>query len=230
MEGSVAFPATWSAKEREMACRTVQNVHRLLADARLLMAHERVASSFALSILALEEVGKVALALWGDSDELRAIDRRWTFHRKKQTAATMLLQADHAISETKRLLGDLSLDELAVPDPEKAREIREALTKSIAESRESRLAFYVALGATEKVKHLGFYFDEGNHALGLNAGELSSTDANDSLSEAARAVGLLSNALVVKAARSLYLLADKPLPPPDWNQASEATSARRTDQ
>ncbi|WP_158584909.1 AbiV family abortive infection protein [Brevundimonas sp. LPMIX5] len=190
-----------------MLGRIVLNAQRLLADADLLMSHRRGGSAIALSVLALEEVGKVVLELWGNPEELRKIDRRWTYHRRKQAAATMLLQADQAISETFVLLK--SIDGLRGVTREVAKSFREDLANSIASSKEAKLSRYVALGATERVKHLGLYFDQESYEMGLIEDDHSSSYLDQALEisiEARRAMSLLSNGVVMRAARSLYLL------------------------
>lgn len=220
MAWEIAFPEAWSAKQREIAERTLANFERLIADAKLLVAHGRFKSAFSLSVLALEEVGKVALSLWDNPEELRAYDRKWTFHRKKQTAATMLLQAEHGVLEAIRLLKTRDPN-AELPQPQEGRAIREALAEAIASSKASRLAFYVALGATERVKHLGFYFDEDSYDLGLTGDDLTREAVMESIMEAEQSASLLSNRMVIAAARNLYLLSEIPKPPPDWRRRPE---------
>jgi AbiV family abortive infection protein len=54
----------------------VSNAARLLRDAKLLVDNERYASAFALSVLALEEIGKVVLELWGASQPVHKSGKR----------------------------------------------------------------------------------------------------------------------------------------------------------
>lgn len=204
---SVAWPPDCAEDRRAMLERIVMNAHRLLSDADLLMSHRRGGSAIALSVLALEEVGKIVLDLWGNPDELRQVDRRWTYHRRKQAAATMLLQSDQAISKTFTLLK--SIEGVSGITSEVAKDFRENLAKSIASSKEAKLSRYVALGATERVKHLGLYFDQESYKMGLVEDDHSSSyleQAREISSEARRSISLLSSSIVVKAARSLYLL------------------------
>src|SRR3984893_12517909 len=81
----------------------VSNAARLLRDAKLLVDNERYASAFALSVLALEEIGKVVLELWGASHPVHKSGKRPSPHLRKQAAVSSLLLAQYTTKE----LGDL---------------------------------------------------------------------------------------------------------------------------
>jgi AbiV family abortive infection protein len=73
----------------------VSNAARLLRDAKLLVDNERYASAFALSVLALEEIGKVVLELWGASQPVHKSGKRPSSHLRKQAAVSSLLLAQY---------------------------------------------------------------------------------------------------------------------------------------
>jgi AbiV family abortive infection protein len=64
----------------------IANAPRLLKDAKLLLDHGRYASAFALSVLALEEIGMVVLDLWGRPEVQPKPSKRPSAHVRKQTA------------------------------------------------------------------------------------------------------------------------------------------------
>ncbi|MGE4049384.1 MAG: AbiV family abortive infection protein, partial [Acetobacteraceae bacterium] len=69
----------------------VANAARLLADSKLLLNHSRYASATALAVLALEELGKVILNLWGDPPYGARRHKRMSDHLRKQRAVASLL-------------------------------------------------------------------------------------------------------------------------------------------
>jgi AbiV family abortive infection protein len=71
----------------------VANAARLLSDAKLLKDHERHVSAFALAVLALEEIGKLLLKLWG------VTERKGYDHLSKQRAVASLLLARFVAKE-----------------------------------------------------------------------------------------------------------------------------------
>lgn len=77
-----------SAAEATQGIRCAkENARRLVADAELLLAHERCASALALSILAIEEAGKVsilrAVVLARSDDEAKADWKEYRSHTAK---------------------------------------------------------------------------------------------------------------------------------------------------
>jgi AbiV family abortive infection protein len=156
----LAAPAAWSAEKRHRAEAIVRNAVRLLDDASLLATYHRHGTAFTLAIFSLEEAGKVALQIWGDTARLRAVDSKWTSHIKKQAAATSLLQAEIANRALKMKFDEWRVPSQAACSPEQFEQLREHLAKALYESREHRLSEYVALGATERVKHVSLYVDD----------------------------------------------------------------------
>ena len=85
-----------SENEAPKQTAIVANAARLLKDAKLLVDNERCASAFALAVLALEEIGKVILDLWGTEAQTAKGRPALSSHKKKQTAVSALLLANHA--------------------------------------------------------------------------------------------------------------------------------------
>lgn len=194
----------WTPEEVASAEATVRNAVRLLDDASLLHGYKRYGTAFTLAVLALEEAGKVALRVWADDANLRVIDRKWSFHVRKQTAATALLQAEIAhqvIEDTLREMG-LKLHDPRTPDQHE--ELRQRLARGLLESREQRLLELVAIGATEKTKHLGLYVDDWSTEHGLTAGELASSESRAAMEEGRRAVRLLRDKRMLDIANAIY--------------------------
>lgn len=73
----------------------VSNAARLFKNAKLLVDNERYASAFALSVLALEEIGKVVLDLWDASQSVPKSGKRPSSHLRKQAAVSSLLLAQY---------------------------------------------------------------------------------------------------------------------------------------
>lgn len=71
----------------------LRNAHRLLDDAKALDADGRHASALALSILAIEEVGKVVMRQWSADPTFRHDRKHYGFHKVKQAVAAALLTA-----------------------------------------------------------------------------------------------------------------------------------------
>lgn len=108
-----------------------------------------------------------------------------------------------------------------------------ALTRCMALGMKSRSAIEIAfvtetgepaLGATERVKHLGFYFDEESYDLGLTGNDVSHESVTDSIAEAERSASLLGNTMVLAGAKNLYLLSNEPRPPHGWSAQSADAS------
>lgn len=91
-----------------MAKRTavIANAARLLQDAKLLVDHTRFASAFALAVLAVEEIGKVILDIWGRTAPLAKPVVRRSAHIRKQAAVSSLLLASFAIREFGNVVDD----------------------------------------------------------------------------------------------------------------------------
>ena len=75
--------------------KTIANAKRLSDDARLLIEHGRYLSAISLSILAIEEFGKLLITIWGVKN--KASKRAFPTHTEKQSATFALLSASEAV-------------------------------------------------------------------------------------------------------------------------------------
>jgi AbiV family abortive infection protein len=184
----------------------MESAVRLLDDADLLARHERFATATSLCILALEEVGKIALRLFGPEPDLSGMRGRSNIHVKKQLAATSLLQA--AFCE-KFLIERFEAWGIAETDPrsdEQNAELCELLAIGIASSREMQLLEYVRLGSTERVKQMGMYADEWHLEFGFKPGGVPVWEYEALSWEGRRALTLLVNPRVIRFALAIYNL------------------------
>ena len=90
---------------------TLLNAQRLLADAVLLKRRRRVHSSVAMSIQAIEELGKALIVHWNVKN--KGNNRKFPSHIEKQTATFALLCASELLAKGGKLLSRL-LDEEGV--------------------------------------------------------------------------------------------------------------------
>jgi hypothetical protein len=88
-----------SKRDKETNISVIENAARLLRDAKLLVAHARFASAFALAVLGMEEIGKVVLDIWGQAGPLSKPINRRTFHARKQAAVGSLMLASFAVEK-----------------------------------------------------------------------------------------------------------------------------------
>ena len=125
----------------------VANAARLLSDGKLLIDHGRHASAFALAVLALEEIGKLLLKLWG-VPEGKGYD-----HLSKQRAVASLLIGLFLAKEFGSEIeagSNAELDEGLV----------ERAAKAMYESEHGRFDSFVELTALDKAKQLALYHDD----------------------------------------------------------------------
>lgn len=198
--------ASWTSEERQWALAVLQNTVRLLDDAALLASYKRFATAVALSVFALEEIGKVALKIFDEGPTIDGKRGRSNIHVRKQLAATSLLQAKFG---EQIVCAKLEGWGLADEDPttiEQAAELREALATAIFNSREQKLLEYIRLGATERIKHLGMYVDEWHLEYGLRGEQMGQEQFEELYSEARRALPLLADARAIRMAGAIYSL------------------------
>lgn len=77
--------------EKNYRADTLSNAQRLLADSVLLHENDRVESSIALAVLAIEELGKYLIECWNVKNA--ANNRRFPSHIEKQSATFVILHA-----------------------------------------------------------------------------------------------------------------------------------------
>jgi AbiV family abortive infection protein len=181
------------------------NAFRLYEDAGLLMSNKRYASAIALSILAIEEVGKY-LILRDDKNDSKA--KRLRHHSVKQSALSGRYLSDLWMSLLRRLLvenRELMLKRLAelrslgppqelsddLPASQTSDQIREIFEEVVRQqSAENLLARYVlrtGLGDTSKIKNRAFYVDDSDDDC-FNPADFTRSDAEEWLRQADRAL------------------------------------------
>jgi AbiV family abortive infection protein len=181
------------------------NAFRLHKDADLLMSNERYASAIALSILAIEEVGKY-LILRDDKNDSET--KRLRHHSTKQSALSGRYLSDLWMSLSRRLLlenRELMLKRLAelrslgppqklsndLPASQTSDQIREIFEEVVRQqSSENLLARYVLktrLGDTSKIKNRAFYVDDSDDDC-FNPADFTRSDATEWLRQADRAL------------------------------------------
>lgn len=172
----------------------IGNAARLLADAKLLVDHERFASAFVLAVLGLEEIGKVVLELWAHVGPLtRPIERR-TSHVRKQAAVGALLLASFAVNE----LSDLEVS------AERAGDLIDRLSKAFRNSSEGNFFSNAQGGILEKTKHLGMYRDDWLEEASLHAEQFHKSDVASIFEIARRAIAIVGDARTMYVGRAIY--------------------------
>lgn len=81
---------------------TFENARRLWKDSRLLCEHDRAKSSIILAVLAIEELGKALVFMWGVKN--KANKREYPTHIEKQSAVFALLSCNEMLKKNKKRL------------------------------------------------------------------------------------------------------------------------------
>lgn len=147
------------------------NAVRLFNDARFLSEAGRHASAFALTVLSLEEVGKLILDRWSISAEVKHTKGE-TAHRRKQRAALSLLVAKDMEHRFWLLAEGGKIDELS-----KDKAANDLMGGSAFQAHSA-----TASGALEKAKHLAPYRDHWSEPTGLSAEHFAVDDVKAILS------------------------------------------------
>jgi AbiV family abortive infection protein len=171
----------------------MENAARLLADAKLLVDHNRFASAFALAVLGVEEIGKVVLDIWETEKPLTKPARRKSSHLRKQAAVGSVLLGSFAIKEFGAIVG------VSIPD-----DLVESVAKAFHGSIEGRLLRHVEIGAVERTKHLAMYRDEWLTEASLRANQFEKSDVTGLFEYARSAVAVLGDGRAMRAARAIY--------------------------
>lgn len=172
----------------------IENVARLLRDAKLLADHSRFASAFALAVLAIEEIGKVVLEIWDSAEPLSKPKGRRTAHIRKQAAIGSLLLASFAVRE----FGDLDADG-DITD-----EIVDRVSGAFQSSYEGRFLSHIENGVLEKTKHVGMYRDDWLTAMSLHAEQFEQSDVTAIFEKARQAIASISDVRVMRTGRAIY--------------------------
>jgi AbiV family abortive infection protein len=172
---------------------------RLRKDALLLLEHGRFSSAYALSILAMEEQGKMILKMWNDKETLPKPKKRTTAHLKKQNAVASLLLTNVIFNNFKVIrTDDLQADQPKI--------MTEQLAKLMAGSKEAQIFRYAEMGAYEKMKHLAFYHDEWFVQIKLSPESFERDDVKGILEIAEKIEELLANEAAMIAGRAIYMI------------------------
>jgi AbiV family abortive infection protein len=172
----------------------VENAARLLRDAKLLAAQARFASAFALAVLGMEEIGKVVLDIWGRARPLSKPINRRTLHVRKQAAVGSLLLASFAVEK----FGDTDA-ELVITD-----DLIERVSKAFWDSPEGQFLAHVEMGALEKTKHMGMYWDDWLTAASLHADQFNDADVTSMFETARRAIKVIGDPRIMHVGRAIY--------------------------
>jgi AbiV family abortive infection protein len=171
----------------------MENAARLLADAKLLVDHNRFASAFALAVLGVEEIGKVVLDIWETEKPLTKPATRKSSHLRKQAAVGSVLLASFAMKEFGVIV------EISIPD-----DLVESVAKAFHGSIEGRLLRHIEIGAVERTKHLAMYRDEWLTEASLHANQFEKSDVTGLFEYARSAVAVLGDGHAMRTARAIY--------------------------
>jgi len=172
----------------------IANAARLLKDAKLLVDHERYASAFALSVLALEEIGKVVLDLWGKPEASPKLNKRLSAHVKKQAAVSSLLLAESVANELGEVIMNGPIND----------ELVERVARFMHENKSGRFHWLVGIGAVDKTKQVALYRDDWLEAAGLSAEQFSGGDLEELFERCRLAVAAVSDQRVMRVGKAIY--------------------------
>jgi AbiV family abortive infection protein len=180
----------------------VANAERLLADAKLLNENGRYASAFALAILALEEIGKVTLRLWGVPEPKGGKYG----HKSKQMAVAALLLGEfsfeHLTPDIKRVVIEYATKPETRTEQSIAKtgaDIAERLAKAISESEHGRFVNHVDGTVIDTMKQLAVYQDEKWDELDINREHFTDKDVEPIFEKCREAISAVSNKTLMHA-------------------------------
>jgi AbiV family abortive infection protein len=172
----------------------IANAARLLKDAKLLLDHGRYASSFALAVLALEEIGKVVLDLWGWPEASPKPSKRPSAHVRKQAAVSSLLLAESVTKEWGDFINREGPSEALV----------EGVARSMHHSEPGRFHWMVGIGAVDKTKQLSLYRDDWFKIAGLSADQFDGDDVARVLERCRLAVTVVGDKRIMRVGMAIY--------------------------
>ena len=159
----------------------------------MLVDNERYASAFALSVLALEEIGKVVLELWGASQPVHKSGKRPSSHLRKQALSSLLL-AQYTTKE----LGDL------VSSGPVTAELIERVSRAMYESEAGKFVRLVGVGAVDKTKQIAFYRDDWLESAGLHADQFDASDVTQLFEKCRAAIAALGDSKTMHVGRAIW--------------------------
>jgi AbiV family abortive infection protein len=172
----------------------IANAARLLKDAKLLLDHGRYASAFALSVLALEEIGKVLLNLWDRPEASPKPGKRPSGHVRKQAAVSSLLLAESFTKEWRDLVKREGGSEVLVED----------VARWMRDSEPGRFHGMVGIGAVDKTKQLSLYRDDWFELAGLSADQFDGEDVARVLERCRLVVAVVDDKRIMRVGKAIY--------------------------
>lgn len=172
------------------------NALRLLKDAALLYNNGRYASSFALGVLASEEVGKLIINVWQSQSPLTLLTSSRLTHRQKQAATGSLLLAKQAEDIAKANYSGGPFGE----------DLIERLAEELCETEAMRFSAQIEMGAVDKTKELALYRDEWLLALNLHVDIFERSPDKSMLQKTLAALREVMNDRCMEVGRLLFEL------------------------
>ena len=191
---------------RQLALQSpvLANAQRLLKDADLLYQNHRYASATALTIIALEEVGKYLLDVWEQQppNEWDKMPTKFTYdknkyHISKQAAVVALFTA--GAIRAKHIKKQVNFKNLNEQEVDK-------LIDAVKEAQEQEKinAAMVFAKVFEGLKHAGLYYDSKRAANGIEPKIITEGAAQNMLNYLARAIVNLTDPKCVYIGRSCF--------------------------
>lgn len=187
-----AFTARFGASEERT--EIALNALRLLRDAALLYNHQRYASSFALGVLAWEEVGKLIINVWQSQCPIEFPNGHRLTHRRKQAATNSLLVAKQAQEIAKENYSGGPFDE----------DLIERLAEELCQTDAMHFSRLIEIGAVDKTKELALYRDEWLSALNLHVDIFERSPDKSMLQKTLAAFREVLNARCMDVGRILF--------------------------
>jgi AbiV family abortive infection protein len=172
----------------------VTNAARLLSDSKLLLDHDRCGTAFALAVLAMEEIGKAILNLWGNPQPSA---KRSNAHLRKQGAVASVLVAHHIV-----LVLQEKMPEPGLPVTD---EFVEQIARAIWESNSGQFSAHVTMGVIDKTKQLAIYHDDWAAEAGLYSKPFSAADVKQIHDLCRQVVEAMGEKDVMHVGRAIYL-------------------------
>ncbi|TCM19046.1 AbiV family abortive infection protein [Novosphingobium sp. PhB165] len=172
----------------------MENITRLVEDATLLMANDRLPSAYVLSVIALEEVGKIVQMRWQHLGQETTRQNR-TGHLQKQWAVACVLIADKLLPFFKAMI--------LGPEDQKALAMAE-MAEGFINSDERRFFEEVIAKNIDRGKQLGLYEDESNAREGRTRDQIDHATIKQVSDTILKASALLANDIIMMVSSVLY--------------------------
>ncbi len=176
------------------------NALRLVSDAKLLYDNDRHASSFALTVIASEEVGKLIVNIWTSQRALQFRNGSRITHRRKQAAVGALLLAKQAKeiidAEITKGTANMRNDQKSI----------DLLSHKLLQTEAIQFCQQVEMGAIDKTKELALYRDGWLSKINLHADMFDTSTVKPMLEKTLDALETVVNPLCMKAGRAVYEL------------------------